>query len=371
MSNGFSISSNGMRVEALGLTLPWTSILQPLYYGTDDLVLFTGSFAEGLGNRLSDFDLVVIRARPLTLGDIDLSRHDFVENHEPRPFTEADDPNELVGTTYNVLKETGGYLDVEYSSLQEVTKITDACRAAYAEAETVTGYPPERVLDLKKARLAHRIFAGIPLTNPDLHRSIVQALNKPKYCFQSFIVTNGKFPEFKDVLGAANSGDLDRACDLAREYVGRQILGLTHLHLNTNRMRKWLVECVKRLPASCSDLTERFLDIHFRGLRTDAEKRRYLFDVMTFLEEVFAACRTQIDGFASRQNILANTDEFIANNKNDLDAISAVTLRRKMYEAGGKRLVDYLEISGAPVAASAAVRRAGAPAHVPSTTSPI
>ncbi|WP_439867552.1 hypothetical protein ACTABT_15630 [Pseudomonas syringae] len=296
------------------ISIPVNVILDLIYYDDGDLVFLSGSLIEGIGNVLSDLDVYVIKKRELPFSSAMQDAHDAV-----RLFSNEDASSGKSIATYDYVTEYVLNVEVEYWTFADVSRLLSEVNRK-SSASSFFGLSPNLELpSFKASRLVHNIVTATPLTGHEKLADLVNSFHLPSYCFMRFNSLAGSYEDFKDLAGVFISGDYLRAYDLAREFVTVQMHALTHLHLNTNFRRKWLLTYLQKLPRDYDLLVARYTHLVYESVPTSSLRSKFL-ELVSFLGKIFSAFGSTLNSspaFSSVIELLSFSEDINRVTKNE------------------------------------------------------
>ncbi|WP_063771303.1 hypothetical protein [Burkholderia gladioli] len=272
-------------LPGVSLELDTAFLLQSCYVQPDDIVVVAGTLIEGIGNAYSDIDVYVFTNSYRSSKTIDLERHHRVISLERdiiRPETDA--CNVLL--IHTVVPGTSIKVDVEFKTFAEVDSVFDRLREIYRYAARNLILLTKRLTDREEVMI-HRLFNCIVLRGADAFQRLMGRISKQEYLYVAYRWVASDFAILLDLAGAWDSGDVDRAVELARENVFIQTSGYLRLRGVTSLRRKWLLTYLRRLPDT-APLLARFLDLaYLRDTDNDAGKRAFIARSLDFVDYLF------------------------------------------------------------------------------------
>jgi hypothetical protein len=254
-----------------------TDVLSRISANPNDIIIVSGTLVEGIGNAHSDIDVYVFGEAKPTRSQ--LNTHNFVREE-----------NGAIRSFYDYIDNEGLGLDVEYFSLSELDGILARMHDLYERARSRTKYffPS---LSWAEDDLIHKLLVGTPVQGQEEFATILRKLDRDKYLFLKYRNKTGSYPEFKDVMGAWFSDDLDTCLFNMREYVIAQTMGFVHLNGITNWKQKWFTQNIKRVRPEHRALTDQVWAWLTQEQQTVPAKQQAIHEACGLLDNLYAASR--------------------------------------------------------------------------------
>lgn len=275
------------------------TVLGKIHIADDDIVLLSGSLADGSGTPSSDFDFYVIARQ----ADDRFDRATFPASEHMRFYTSGS----RVKESFDYLPGTLLGVGCEYWTVAEVAQMIEAHGRLYAHlayrARKASSFA-ESPVDF---RLLSRLSYGVPLQNAEEYRQLTAGLRPTELAFTAYRTVVGSYPDFRDLAGMWVQEDYETALVAARKLGTDTFRGLTHLFGNTNRNPKYLARFLARLPGEQSALTERFRFMNAYGPGRPDGAREEVLSWLDLIDLAFGEIRARRDSaesFPSRHDFL-------------------------------------------------------------------
>lgn len=276
--------------------LPHSFIFEHAYCRKDDVVIVAGTLIEGIGNLYSDIDVYVITNRLRRLHEIDTSRHHRVVS-TGRQILKNGMADCDVLLIHTVIPESSIKVDIEYCTFTAVEMLINRVNILFNQARESL-ILLVKVMSEREESFIHRVFHGMPIKNVTLYETLVEKLDKTKYCYLLYRWKASDFSILIDLLGSWQNGELDRSVDIARENLICQMFAYIHLKGGTSSRRKWLLQQVEEFLVGPEelDLKDDFMDyFYLRGTDSPEGKIEYVRCTLDLVDKIyeFSAHRLQ------------------------------------------------------------------------------
>tara|TARA_R110002110_G_scaffold98919_4_gene253019 strand:+ start:2366 stop:3517 length:1152 start_codon:yes stop_codon:yes gene_type:complete len=258
----------------------------------NDIVLIGGSLIEGIGNVLSDLDVIVISERPLERHRLNESEFGCVGDENEKQIPDNQSTVKFLFSYFQNKKtaiDFRYYLPSEIDSL--ITRANNEIQNIWEHTKTRLG-----IFDFDDCRLIHRLFSALPVQNGARFAATISALNLAEYCF--YLYRSGRVADasdIKDVVGSWKHRQKSLTAFRIRDMLEEHAQALTHLHLSTSHARKWLPETLTALAksgsAACGLAGSLLYDVsrHFRN------SDQYIHEACEALDLIFDEGRSLLD----------------------------------------------------------------------------
>lgn len=325
--------------ERLDLQYLRTKIYSRPEYG----VILSGTIVEGIGNRMSDFDVYVICEKRPRMEDVTLANHHWVYSGDDNSSVTTK-PNGDLFQLFDYVQPGNFAWDVEYWTVEDANRLIAGLSTAYRDLQRHAFR--SSTFSYKQAGFLHKILNGIVLQDNPTLQAILRDIRPAELCYVLYRQHAGGYPAFRDIAGAWHAGDWDLAAFAAREHVFDQVLSLTFLEKLTNPNMKWISRKVKDLPAPSSHIRDGFEEFVSSDLSSAEGKREYVLKGLRLIDHVYERGRTLLDAeptFMSTRTALeltvADKTQRPAENR-ELDR--QLAYRTMMYKSGGLTAVELL-----------------------------
>lgn len=242
--------SNPNRIDTLtGETFDLNRITDLARIGPRDTILVAGSLIEGMGNPLSDFDVIVLceavpQARHFRTGPkhrlYAFGDKEFVSQGTVFGGSFHTVPDDAVITnTYDVVSGWGTRCDVEYINHDQLNRLLDRLHKGYERLADSHGRGSTG-LNIYDYQLLHRLRVGRVLQEGEALASARARL--PQHLL-SYVLYRRSLPiwsDFQDMIGFYLSGREVEFRDIALTYLDEVAASYNFALGNTNPSRKWL-----------------------------------------------------------------------------------------------------------------------------------
>lgn len=314
------------------ITISKDEILSRVYSRPEDVVILSGTLVEGIGNAHSDFDVYVIT-------------NELPEKSEERKHNFAVYENNRLRQYYDYMNSGGFGFDAEYYFFGELHSMVDKLESSYKAALLSTKILRAELSNSVDDAL-HKLFIGVVLQGEEKLSSILTPELHKKMAFIRYRNKTAGYPEFKDIMGAWISEDIDTALHNMRSYLLDQISGLTHLCGNTNGKPKWIPQSIKRLPQQFESCGLTVMTWLGRESQTVEQKKSKILDACDIIDDIYSHSRTLLDtgdiGYNVQDALRLTQEEFERESFHDEQTKIEFEHRRMMFCSSRRSLRDFL-----------------------------
>ena len=257
----------------------------------DSSVIVAGTLINGYGNKYSDFDVHIFCSNRRVIAPEDFQTHDWIVNGDEE-FVELTTLryNQTLAEAWKYWEEENKILDVRYWTYDDFEILLKEFALIYEEVSRDLGYirtPGTSEFGIGDYTTFSKIFEGVILQGRDKLEGLFSIFDRPKYCYLAYRYHLPTYDDFKDIVGALGSDDVDNATVFARNYVELAAWSFSHLLRNPSTNRKWVLETVKNWPIDHHDIAEDYIHLYFLGQNDDSAKRRYVLRALQLADEIF------------------------------------------------------------------------------------
>ena len=215
-------------------------LLRYLHVQKGDIVSLSGTLIEGIGNRLSDIDINVIKKKRLQYHEVQDKMHAFVHRPDMQMCT---DHNEDVFMTMDYYPRSEFHFDVEYWTYNEIEDIAVRIENEYRHLLTHSdsNYIEKGLSKLEKL-LVHRSFCGEIIFGDEHWKDQLTQQLREKFAYNQYREIANNYWDFKDICGALDVKNNQMSCERSRDYLIREIRGAIFLNGITNPTQKWFLD---------------------------------------------------------------------------------------------------------------------------------
>ncbi|WP_158895900.1 MULTISPECIES: hypothetical protein [unclassified Pseudomonas] len=253
-------------VRTKKIELPVQRILNLLDLSSVRCLFACGSFIEGIGNSLSDLDIIVIHSS-------DNEREISVQSRSEEIYLE----DLCLNIDFEHWIE-----DEIHSVLCSVSEASIAGRVYHLSLFTATP-------SFKESRLLHNLLTATPIYGSKCLSTYIAEIKIPEYSVMRFNSIAASYEDMKDIFGMYFSEEKFLANELLREYLITQLQALTHLNFNTNFRRKWLYNYANKLPSTHDHIMTDLMKILYSSDYRHSEPSAIFLHMMFLLKKIFAA----------------------------------------------------------------------------------
>lgn len=302
-----------------------------------------GSLVEGLGNRTSDLDIYSIgESLPELRLFQDMAVHRLL-TPDRRILRRNDDLSAPVFIAHYSLGNTQMKVDVEFQTLANVRQLAERVRELHRYAASNLVLLTKR-LGQREEDFVTRLLNGQPLSGNTLFHSLQADFSRANVEYLAYRWLASDFANLLDLIGAWAAGDADRALDLARENMIKQMQAYLHLRGMMNLRRKWLLVFVDRLLADEATLAARFRSLFFFDGRADA--RTFIDQTLDLVDELFARSGRELIRNGTAPTGVAAIE--LLSRDRDLSCSTYADVefeyRAKVYRGGGRPTRQFLDM---------------------------
>lgn len=305
---------------------------------SEETGVIAGTLVEGIGTPHSDLDIYVFSdtIRPKD----NVSPHNYLENENGNIYHFYDywgDENYAVDVKYFTWKTFECMVSEIDTEFQDVIVNTKLKRRIF-------GKPLNGRNDFLD--MSHKLLHSKALSQETAWLKRQSDINRDKLKFILFRSAAGGYPEFKDIAGFWQIGDVLSCVQNLRWYLFEQMRGYTHLLGNTNFKEKWLLTYLDRMPGLDPDLVTAFMASQFDEVRTKTQQGQAVFDMIALIERIWQACGAvlnEVEAYPS-QEVMAQAvaAEFEREEIKDVQTEREFAHRRLQFGLDGPPLKEAL-----------------------------
>jgi hypothetical protein len=175
-------------------------------------------------------------------------------------------------------------VDVEFQTYEDVLSLAERVRElhTYAAANLVL---LTRRLTVREEDFVTRLLNGRPLNGTGIFADLQTRFDRRNVQYLAYRWLASDFANMLDIMGAWAAADIQRARDLARENMIKQMQAYLHLKGMVNLKRKWLLKFIDRLLGDELDLADRFRGLFFFADRAD--DAYFVHRTLDLVDEIF------------------------------------------------------------------------------------
>lgn len=316
------------------------AILDEAYLKPGDAAFVGGSLVEGIGNRYSDIDVHVLTDRLNLSDDISVGQHYRVLS-PGRSILKEGDTGEEVFLIHTLVPGTEIKVDIEYRTYADFDQLIDRLHAIFDYA-VASPMLLTKSIDHREKAFLNRMFNAISLANNDRLDTLRAKVGKDRLLYLLYRWNASDFSKLIDLVGAYEQGEMDRACDLARERLISEYLAFTHLCGNTNFNRKWLMTYGARHRGSAALFDQMRKLFLLDGYDLVAQPGDYVRATVDFVDELMFASEPYLTGsplFPKKDSVLSRIEAEMAEEDDDY-AKAEAEHRMKAYGVRGRPTWD-------------------------------
>lgn len=253
-----------------GESVPAEALRRLVRAGPGDSVVLAGTLVEGIGNPLSDFDLIVLcTAHPTARRFRDGPRHRMYGFGQGRMnmsqmlrFGSRFDavPDEATVTnTFDVVSRSGTQCDVEYICTDDFAALCDRLGQTAARLRQTYGRAGAGMGE-DELKLLHRVLTGHLLQEGPGLAALRDRLSAADL---RYVLARASLPSWSsvvDLIGFYRSGAEIECRDLAATYLHNISAAYAHLLGFTNPSRKWTYRFLSRSGDAMAGRLARFAE---------------------------------------------------------------------------------------------------------------
>ena len=321
----------------------------------EDIVAICGTLVSGIGNKYSDFDVhVFCRERPkLTAAHFD--NHDWVSSGDGIWVSPGEIPeNSKLRGTWDFWDELDRSIDIKYWEMNEIKETCSDFHQRYVDSTKDLGFMKHSdfsTYGIGDSTLFAKLFEALVVLNADKFDDIISPFSKEQYCYLAYRYHTPVYDDFRDILGAYKSGDMDTTISFLRQYCENVAWSFSHLLMSPNTNRKWVSALVSRWPAPYLELSKIYQQSLNSNLKNLDEKKEYIRRMLNWSDDIFSKSidiLETIDTFVSpreiddfwRSNLIERAGKKITSEQSKQEYIWYSRLGRK----DAVRLSTFLEI---------------------------
>jgi hypothetical protein len=341
-----SLDDDAIALPRANLRLSKAGLRRLGYVKDGDVAFVAGTLVQGLGNPYSDVDLYVITDKLRCASDIELKRHHRALSAQRDILRSSS--SEEVYILHSAIPDSYVKVDVEYLTYAQLEALRERVEQLfeYAAHNLVL---LTKTLTVREQALIHRTTHGIPITDARLAAPVLQTFDVDAYTYIAYRWLASDFSILLDMAGAARMSEWDRAADIARENVVRQVTAMMHLNgLTDTVQRKWVLKYAADRRFLPPDLHDRFRKFfYFEGVAADGFEG-YVRDSLDFVDEIFSRSAKLLDEHPRAPSgelalRLLEKDHQFADHDTPLAAWE-YEYRRKAYGLRGRPSREYLDL---------------------------
>lgn len=319
MSTQLQIRANGVNID-----ISKNDFLNHAGADENSTVLVCGTLVSGIGNVQSDFDIhVFCEQRPLITKE-HFSKHDWICDDEGKwveetTFTEG----QRLKSTWDFWDKLETSIDIKFWTYSEIEELCAEYKTKCDAAKLNLGFM--RKTDFLQYGIGDgtafaKIFSGICIQNEERFKALTRIFELEDYCYLAYRYHVPLYDDFRDIVGAWRSNDLEAAVVFARIYFELTCWSFSHVFGDPNTNRKWISSMTKYWNAPYLEFGEDFRKIYFSRVDTDDAKKRFITEAITWSDKAFSLLITEMKKRPKYHNL------------DDME----VFLKQKILHGGGK-----------------------------------
>lgn len=278
------ISNNEISILDGKISISKKYLLERVTLKSTSILVISGSLIEGIGTAHSDIDCIVICEERPTANELKSSEHALVTDINYRYITGG----EAVHNTTDFLGDTSIHIDADYITFSELDAIILNIEKVYHQVANDQRFLYDSVLSNTENNVIHRSLIGHALTNEQKFRQLKSCIPVEKHIYLAHREKLPVFYAFQDIQGCWQSGNLWMGCEIARDMMLKTTMSFTYLTGTTNKHYKWVYSNIFRVK-DFNKIKDRFFVLSRQGAITEKECRRYIVNILDFMDMVFQA----------------------------------------------------------------------------------
>lgn len=281
-----------IRANGVSMDIPRSDFIS--HTGTDPLstVLLCGTLINGLGNIQSDFDMhVFCDQRPLITKE-HFSKHDWICDDEGNWVEESTFvEGRRLKSTWDFWDKLETSIDIKFWTYPEIESLCKDYKSRANAARINYGFM--RKTDYLQYGIGDgtafsKILSGKCIQNEEGFLRIKEIFSLEEYCYLAYRYHVPVYDDFRDIVGAWRSGDLESAAVFARIYLELTCWSLSHVLGDPNTNRKWISAMTKQWGPEYKTLGENFRRIYFSPVDTTESRVKFVTDAVSWADEAFS-----------------------------------------------------------------------------------
>jgi hypothetical protein len=171
-----------------------------------------------------------------------------------------------------------------------------------------------------------------------------------KFSFIKYRNLVGGYPEFKDIRGAYDAGDLETAMLVVRDIVAEHAMALTFVAGDTNTKPKWLARKLSRLPSELQPFGKRILDWLLLGCSDHESKSDWILAGISIIDEIYGNIRSRLDlcedFYTVSEAKMLTEEEYLNESFHDFQTMEEYNFRRRQFDSSACHILTYLSSTG-------------------------
>lgn len=297
------------------IKIPLEDILERFYGSPDDIIILGGTLVEGCGNLYSDLDILVLSEKlPSTDKVQPIKNSKWVYN---ACKTSKDGSR---WSTHDYYMEDGLQIEFQYTDLTHFSAALDQIHRVFGnlkelrdnQKKTLTLSSPSS-FDHNYKEMFHRMLTGIPIQGNEKFYQLISQIPIEELCIAYYAWSRISYSDFKDILGAIHSKNLDNAVHMTVNMLVGQMRALSHLLFNTNDKPKWSFYYIQQLPENLTSLKKKFQDLIQLSRSNEQEKMELIEKAFDLMDDIFFISNCKLDENFTILNRKDSYESFVKN----------------------------------------------------------